>query len=51
MKTIPYLRTDSAAEAHAKGQAAARGGIPRRAPAIYSAAQHRAWLWGWDREQ
>lgn len=49
---IRYLRTDTVDEAHAKGRAAARARIPRRAPATYgSGPLCRAWLWGWDHER
>lgn len=50
--TIAYRSSDSTEDAHAKGRAAHRGGIPRRAPATYRrSAQQEAWLWGWDHEK
>ncbi|MCC2111159.1 MAG: hypothetical protein KDJ16_03910 [Hyphomicrobiales bacterium] len=50
--TIAYRASDTPTEAHDKGRLAARGGIPRKAPATYGRGPLRvAWLWGWDHER
>ncbi len=46
-----YSPTDSVEDAERKGWLAHAGGTPCNAPAIYHAANRRAWVRGWKRRR
>lgn len=46
-ETVAYMRSDTPAEACAKGRAVGSWGIPDHPPRTYGRAQTRAWRWGW----